>query len=300
MPFVTTRDQQSLHVRVIGKGQPVLMLHGMGMQSAHWLPFLLPYLRQYRFYLPDLRGAGRSSHIRLNQTDVFQNHMEDVQDVIAHFGLQDFLLAGYSLGGSTSLHLLHHGGFDGVRRYLHIDQSPCVGNKDDWPHGLFGERQTEIFAALQQLKELLDDHAHAERLDTLPPAAREQVIDILSDVFSRMLGRRAIAPLLKLSSRWPWLLSQLFPITHVQDIRAYLASYVSGGHDYRDSLKHCPVPVTVMVGMRSPLYAPEGQMAIADHAPQGRVVALAKSGHVPLMDEPVRFTRELGRFLRDH
>lgn len=298
MPFVTTRDNHSLHVRVVGKGQPVLMLHGMGMQSAHWLPFLLPYLRDHQFYLPDFRGAGRSSHIRLNQTDVFQNHMEDVQDVITHFGLQDFLLAGYSLGGSTALHLQRAGGFDGVRRYLHIDQSPCVGNREDWSFGLFGERQAEIFAALQQLKDLLDDHAHVERLEALPPVARKQVITILSDVFSRMLGRRAVAPLLRLSSRWPWLLSQLFPVTHVQDIRAYLASYVSGGHDYRESLAHCPVPVTVMVGMRSPLYHPQGQMAIADCAPQGRVVRLEKSGHVPLMDQPLQFTRALGEFLR--
>lgn len=298
MPFVTTRDNQSLHVRVIGKGQPVLMLHGMGMQSAHWLPFLLPYLRHYRFFLPDLRGAGRSSHVRLNQTDIFQNHMEDVQDVIAHFGLDDFLLAGYSLGGSTSLHLLQNGSFDGVRRYLHIDQSPCVGNREDWRFGLFGERQAEIFSALDQLRQLLDQYPHVGTLDQLPTAARAQVVDILSDVFSRMLGRRAIAPLLKLTSRWPWLLSQLFPITHVQDIRAYLASYVSGGHDYRESLRQCPVPVTVMVGMRSPLYAPEGQMQMADYAPDCRIVRLERSGHVPLTDQPLQFTRALGRFLR--
>ena len=297
MPHITTRDQQSLHVRVIGKGKPVLMLHGMGMHSSHWLPFVLPYLRHFRFYLPDLRGAGRSSHLRINQSDIFQNHMEDVQDIIAHFALKDFLLAGYSLGGSTALHLQRANGFADVRRYLHIDQTPCVGNRDNWNYGLFGERQDDVFSALQQLKTLLDDHDHVERLADLPLPVRQQVTGILSDVFSRMLGRRAVGPLLKLSSRWPWLLSQFFPITHVQDIRAYLASYVSGGHDYRDSLRDCAVPVTVMVGMRSPLYHPAGQMAIADYAPQCRVVALKKSGHVPLLDEPVRFTRELGRFL---
>jgi non-heme chloroperoxidase len=298
MPFVTTRDNHSLHVRVIGRGQPVLMLHGMGMHSAHWLPFLLPYLRHHRFYLPDMRGAGRSSHVRINQPDIFQNHCEDVQDIIAHFGLNDFLLAGYSLGGSTALHLQRAGGFNNVKRYLHIDQSPCIGNKDDWPHGLFGARQAEVFTALQQLRELLDAQANVDLLNDLPPAVRTEVIHILSDIFSRMLGRRGIAPLLKLSSHWPWLFSQLFPFTHVHDMRAYLASYVSGGHDYRDSLKRCPVPVTVMVGMRSPLYAPEGQMAIADHAPRCHTVYMHRSGHAPLLDQPLQFTLALGDFLR--
>jgi len=68
----------------------------------------------------------------------------------------------------------------------------------------------------------------------------------------------------------------------------------------RDSLRACPVPVTVMVGMRSPLYPAPGQMAMAALAPQGKVVRFEKSGHVPLTDEPLRFTRELGRFLYGH
>lgn len=299
MPFVTTRDKQRLHVRVIGKGHPVLMLHGLGMHSSHWLPFVLPYLGRFRFYLPDFRGAGRSSHARMNQHDIFQNHMEDVQDIIAHFELKDFLLAGYSLGGSTALHLQRAGGFSDVRRYLHIEQSPCLGNREGWNYGLFGQQQQEIFTALQRLKALLDQHGNTDQLADLSVAVRQQVTDILSDVFSRMLGRRSAAPLLKLSSRWPWLLSQLFPMTNLQDIRAYLSSYVSGGHDYRQSLRECTVPVTVMVGMRSPLYNPNGQIAIADFAPKCRVVKLENSGHVPLLDQPLRFTRELGRFLHD-
>jgi len=54
-----------------------------------------------------------------------------------------------------------------------------------------------------------------------------------------------------------------------------------------------------MVGMKSPLYAPAGQMAIADYAPNVRIVRFHKSGHVPLVDEPLKFVRELGRFLDD-
>ncbi|HEX5277121.1 MAG TPA: alpha/beta hydrolase, partial [Fluviicoccus sp.] len=70
--------------------------------------------------------------------------------------------------------------------------------------------------------------------------------------------------------------------------------------DYRAALRQCPVPVTVMVGMKSPLYAPAGQMAIADYAPHARIVRFHKSGHVPLVDEPLKFVRELGRFLHGY
>jgi pimeloyl-ACP methyl ester carboxylesterase len=298
VPRVIARDGQALHVRVVGRGQPALLLHGMGMDSRYWLPFVLPYLNRFRFYLPDFRGAGGSAGVRLNQRDIFQNHMEDVQDIIRHFGLQDFLLAGYSLGGSTALHLLNAGGFEGVRRYLHIDQSPCVGNREDWRYGLWGERQEELFGALRRLQEVLEQHADAEQLSQLPPPARRQAVATLAETFARIAGKPRLRDVLIAASQWPWLFRKLAPVAHLGDLRATLASYVSGGHDYRPALANCPVPVTVLVGMRSDLYHPEGQMTIARQVREGRIVRFEKSGHVPLSDEPLRFVRELGRFLQ--
>lgn len=296
---VIARDGQRLHVRVMGRGTPVLLLHGLGMDSRHWLPYIWPYLRRHRFHMPDFRGAGGSAGVRLNQRDVFQNHMEDVQDIIRHCGLQDFLLVGYSLGASTALHLQRAGDFGGVRRYLHIDQSPCVGNREDWPHGLWGARQGEIFTTLRRLGELLERHAEAERLADLPPAARAQTAATLVEMMSAILESPRLRPLLQLATRSERLLQRLMPMSHLGDLRAYLASYASGGHDYRPTLTASAVPVTFLVGMRSALYPAEGQIAIAGRVPNSRVLRFEKSGHAPLRDEPLRFVRELGRFLRD-
>jgi pimeloyl-ACP methyl ester carboxylesterase len=38
---------------------------------------------------------------------------------------------------------------------------------------------------------------------------------------------------------------------------------------------------------------------VASAHPQSRIVRFERSGHVPLKDEPLRFARELGRFLRE-
>lgn len=298
MPYVPTRDGQSLHVRVLGRGRPVLMLPGLGMHSGHWLPFVLPYIGRFRFYLPDFRGFGKSTSIRLNQADVFHNHMEDVQDIIACFHLHDFLLAGISLGGSTALHLNREAGLHGVRRYLHIDQSPSIGNQGDWEHGLFGDRQAELFGQMRRLGDVLAAHeGEVCYLGELPPQARRHMAEILAGIAAQMTGRGFMQPVyrqllvsLPVMTRW-------LPLSRVDDCRAYLHAYAGGGHDYRDSLRHCKVPMTVMVGMKSPLYAPAGQMAIADYAPDVRIVRFHKSGHVPLVDEPLKFVRELGRFL---
>lgn len=298
MPLISLRDQQKIHVRVVGRGQPVLMLPGLGMSSRQWLPYILPYLRQFRFYLPDFRGFGLSSHARLNQADVFHNHMEDVQDVIAHFRLDDFLLAGISLGGSTALHLQKEGGFSAVRRYLHIDQSPCVANRHDWPHGLFGVRQDELFGQLHRLRDVLAAHPQYSSINELPAQVRQQSSVILAEVLALMSGRELLKPVFRQMLNRPSL-SRYLPLTQLQDCVSYLSAYIGGAHDYRHSLRDCHTPITVMVGMKSPLYAPVGQMAIADYALNVRIVPFHRSGHIPLIDEPIKFTRELGRFLHD-
>ena len=298
MPFISLRDGQHLHVRVLGRGQAVMMLPGLGMSSSQWLPYILPYLRQFRFYLPDFRGFGLSAEIRLNQSDVFENHSQDVQDIIRHFRLDDFLLAGISLGGSTALHLQKEGGFTGVRRYLHIDQSPCVRNRHDWPHGLFGIRQDELFGQLHSLRDLLAIYPQYSAINELPAQVRQQTSVILAEVLALMTGRELLKPVFRHMLNRPSL-SRFLPLTQLQDCVSYLSAYIGGAHDYRQSLRDCHTPITVMVGMKSPLYAPAGQMAIADYARYVRIVPFHRSGHIPLMDEPIKFIRELGRFLHD-
>ena len=301
MAYVPLRDGAALHVRVLGRGQPVLMLPGLGMSGSSWLPFILPHLGRFRFYLVDFRGAGGSADVALKPSDVFQAHMEDVQDVIAHFGLRDFLLVGISLGGTTSLHLQREGGFAAVKRYMHIDQSPCVGNRDDWSHGLFGARQNELFTKLRAIVTVLDRHPQCQRFADLPVAARQEAGDTLAEVLALMAGGKALRPLLRAAMRLPRpLLARVpLPMARLNDMRTYLAAYAAGGHDYRASLVRDAVPVTVITGVRSPLYAEAGQALVASAHPRSRIVRFERSGHVPLKDEPLRFARVFGRFLHE-
>lgn len=303
MSLIPLRDGQQLHTRIIGRGQPVLMLHGMGMEGRHWLPFVLPHIHRFRFVLPDMRGAGKSRAATYNQADIFQNHADDMQDLIAHLGLNDFLLVGYSLGATTALHLQRDGGFAGVRRYLHIDQSPCVGNRADWAHGLGGENQPEFFSLLSDihahLSAAMQENPAAETLAELPRNIQTVIAQQLAKAFAPVFGHTPLEHLMPRIARWPWLFSRVFPLSSLADLRATLAAYLGGGHDYRASLRDSKTPVTVFIGMKSPLYAAAGQMQVAELVQTGNVVRFEKSGHVPLLNEPRKFAQEFGKFLRD-
>lgn len=299
---ITTKDGQQLHVRVVGRGQqPVLMLHGLGMNSAHWLPFIWSLRKRYTFYLPDFRGHGGSAAAAINQPDVFQQHCDDVATIVDALGLCDFYLVGYSLGATTSLHWQNAGGwFDAagkprVKAYLHIDQTPCVPNHDKWVYGLFGTQQGRLFAELDQALTLLEGFT-AEQLSDLPKAQRQQLMTVLEQVFG-VLDKKSARPLLALAGRYPSLLSRLLPMTGLSDLKAYLRSYTRLGRDYLPGVTGCTVPVTVLIGARSSLYAEAGQRALAEAVLHGRVVLLNRSGHVPLLDQPLAFGRALRQFL---
>jgi non-heme chloroperoxidase len=293
------RDGQALQVRVFGSSmvQSVLMLPGLGMSASHWLPMIAPYALRYRFYLPDFRGAGLSAYLPFNQADVFQNHMEDIQDVITHFKLKDMLLVGYSLGATTALHLQRTGLFSAVKRYLHIDQTPCIRNQVDWTYGLLGEQQESLFALMGEANVLLEQHPSVIYLGDIPASMQGEVVDKLQQIQVLLNGESILKPWLKPIILGLLPLSRQLPLARLEHLRAYFVAYSGDGYDYRPSLKTCTTPITQIVGMTSKLYHPQGQMHIADCAQNVKVVKFEQSGHAPFFHEPRKFVRILGDFL---
>ncbi len=296
---VPLRDGQQLHVRILGStmGQSVLMLPGLGMSASHWLPFIARYATRYRFYLPDFRGFGLSNKLHLNQVDVFQNHAEDIQDLIQHFQLKDILLVGYSLGATTSLHLQRAGQFDIVKRYLHIDQAPCIANDGEWQYGLVGSSQAELFQRMQEAIILLAQYPEATYLADIPSRAQAEVVIKIEQIYALLHGNVQPKPWFKTVALRLMPLAKRLPLTRIDDVKAYFAAYSGIQHDYRPSLESCTTPISVLVGMQSPLYDPRGQMQIGDHAKDVEIIRFENSGHLPLLSEPSKFIRVLGQFL---
>jgi pimeloyl-ACP methyl ester carboxylesterase len=105
-------DGTGLAWRETGAGRPLVLLHGL-MGSGRLLADsdLTRTLaaQGYRVILPDLRGhgdSGRPHDPACYPPDVLT---DDVLALIAHLGLEDYDLAGYSLGGRIVLRLLVRG-----------------------------------------------------------------------------------------------------------------------------------------------------------------------------------------------
>lgn len=106
-------DRQEIAWRELGEGRPVVLLHGLFSHAEmNWLRWgTAPRVAEagFRVIMPDFRAHGRSAaphDAAAYPADVLA---QDIEALVAHLGLTDFDLGGYSLGARTTVRLLVRG-----------------------------------------------------------------------------------------------------------------------------------------------------------------------------------------------
>lgn len=300
MPKISLRDGEQINVICIGRGDPVVLLHGFGSCAAHWLLNVLPLAHRFRFYLPDLRGFGGSHHAQLPPGHAIETYARDLEDLLDHFGLERVALGGISTGAYTCLTYNQQVGFGRVSKYLNIEHGPDSRNSSGRHDGLFGEQQVRFFAAFRELQTLAAEGHHATPYWELPPAIRAHFRDTLVAVIRRALNRPASRRVVDLAARYGERLLTRY-LVQVERWPVYLQvmeSFMSGG-DTRAALPNITVPTTVMLGRHSRYFQAETQLEMARQIPGARTVVFESSGHIPIVDQPIKFQQEFSRFLLD-
>lgn len=298
MPWITLHDGQKLFVRTVGRGKPVVLVHGFASNSSHWLPNVLPLAHRYRFIMPDLRGFGRSCTTEITDEKVFEQYARDLHDVFEHFELDNAMLGGISTGAYICLTYNQRYSFDRVSKYLNIEHTPESRRSADWQHGLFSEKQDELFSVFDKLFALAEEAGRDTPYWSLPDEVRAQFVETLT----RVLARAINSPVARLAIRQAGLRAErllagkVFPVenwyAYIQVMRAFMA-----GNDTFEGLARINVPTTLMIGGRSRFFSTEGQLEIKRHVPHAKVVTFERSGHIPMLDQPLHFQREFRRFL---
>ena len=100
-----TDDGQRLAYRMMGEGPPVLLLHGFFSDAwTNWIRYGHAgriAVQGYRVIMPDLRAHGDSA--KPHDPDAYPPDIlaRDGLALVAHLGLEDYVLGGYSLGART-------------------------------------------------------------------------------------------------------------------------------------------------------------------------------------------------------
>ncbi len=140
MKFIKTKgtygEEVELYYEDLGKGKPVVFIHGWPLSQEMWEYQVTELVTQgIRCITYDRRGFGRSGR-PLDGYD-YNTLADDLKTVLDQLDLQDVTLVGFSMGGGeVARYFARHGGARVARAVLISSVTPFMLKTDDNPEGV--------------------------------------------------------------------------------------------------------------------------------------------------------------------
>lgn len=94
-------DNQVVHYEVIGRGRPVIFLHGWLGSWRYWFPTMEIVGDHFRSYSFDFWGFGGSQ--RKNTQESIRTYSQQVVRFLDALGIEKAILVGHSMGGMVAM-----------------------------------------------------------------------------------------------------------------------------------------------------------------------------------------------------
>ncbi len=96
-----TLENDLVHYEVLGRGRPVIFVHGWLGSWRYWVPAMQQLSAKYRTYALDLWGFGDSGRNAKNYD--FKDQVELLHEFMEKLGITKAALVGHSLGAAICL-----------------------------------------------------------------------------------------------------------------------------------------------------------------------------------------------------
>ncbi|MEA4880803.1 MAG: alpha/beta fold hydrolase [Synergistaceae bacterium] len=254
-----------LYYEIYGDGPPLLLIAGLGSDSASWQTVVPPLAKHFRVICLDNRGSGRSVCAEGSlSVDLLA---EDCAALIGHLGHEKVHVAGHSMGGFIAQRLA----------VLHPDLADrlvlsATGAKSS-------RRNVLLFNDLARRLEEGEDSARWFRslfYWIYTPALFER--------------ERALAGALDFALNYPWKQSPAFFRAQVEAIARF---------DGREGLERISAPVLVLAGEKDLLFPPEECREFAALIPGAKFKILQGAAHSMHAENPRTFAAAVVEFLTE-
>lgn len=292
MPFFETRRGERIFYDDIGRGTPVVFVHGLTV-NRHFFKHQVTSLKdRFRVIAYDQLGHGDSDAPAgdLNLAVLAEN----LGELLDTLEIETAALVGWSLGAHVIFEFIQRHGPWRISRVAVIDMAPKLmktGEEDPLGPWRFG---------LRGVSGKYGDFDHAD--NTRIMAGMAQNWELYARVVSERIFNRSLyvdekfngSADFKGKAELDWIHAQLLRNRPCVIITLWASLAVA---DYRALLPEISVPVLLTYGEESNYYPPENYAYMAEKLPNAVVVPFTGCGHALHLQEPDRFNRELADFL---
>lgn len=248
-----------------GEGAPAVLIHGMLGDFLDWEPVLEPLAASHRVIAIDLPGFGGSSKPRREYSPEY--FVSTLHEFFQKLELREFILAGNSFGGQIAI-------------LYALPYPSSVANLLLLNSGGFGKHTEEE-------KALIEPRFSESVLAALNPAIN---VLLFGGVFTKT-SETSVRYLAKQNDKLRRADYSAYAYAAAQSIRLSLSSYLA------DRLPELQCPPLLIWGEKDQVL-PVAQAELALTQPRnGRLKTIPSNGHVPQLECPPEFLRNVEPFL---
>jgi len=242
----------------LGAGAAVVLIHGHPFERSMWAPQLEPLSRRFRVIAPDLRGYGESP---VTPGTVTMDELAgDVAALLDSLEIETAAVVGLSMGGLVAMELA------------------LARPQRWWALGLIATTAAPLTAGERD-----DRRAMAARLEA---EGMEAAVEVMGPrLFGPTPPTGAVAQIESMMRR-----------TNPAGAAAALRGRAERP-DYRPGLGRLGMPVLVCTGSEDAYSTAEITSELVASLRAPRVAVLSGAGHLPNLERPAEFNRELLGFL---
>ena len=254
-----------------GEGPPLLLIHGLGGSIQNWTPVIEHFKDDYRVIALDLPGCGKSEIPDDDYSlDFFARH---IRGLLAELGFERASVAGHSLGGLISLHLvLNHP--EMVENLILVDNAG-----------------SHFFPKILK-----------RALRRVPPRLLKRFLLFFISYLARIRFLRRAVGVRNINQYTDALIANAVALADRPDIDEYLDAYIETARtalnvSYHERLGEISKPTLIVWG--------QNDLAISLKVGQGEskkirgsfLVSIPRADHVVQLDQPEMFNAAVARFL---
>jgi pimeloyl-ACP methyl ester carboxylesterase len=254
---------------IIGGGDPLVLVHGTPSSSYLWRNVVSALHDDWELYCFDLGGFGQSEKFE-GQDVSLKAHGEVFAELVDHWNLNEFNVAGHDYGAATILrgHLLHEIQYRSMAVLNGVVRAPWIT-----PFSRHVREHAEVFQAVPE-------HIH-----------RQLLIGHLKTAFHRDVDATELEPYLT-----PWL-GETGQSAYYRQVAQFNERYTD---EIEDEYPSVSIPTLVLWGADDEWLDAEDGRWLHGQIPNSEHVELDDAGHFTPEDAPTAVADALDEFFSQH
>jgi len=271
-------DESSLYYKTIGKGEPLIVLHGgPGYDHQSLMPYIGNLGKYCKVVLYDQRGSGLSTGPVDSTSINVDRFVEDIEIIRRHLGVEKINLSGISWGGILAL-------------FYSVKYPDKLNSLVLFSTAASAEIASKIVPALKKKRtkedsEILKELSNSDGFKNNEPKVLEEFFSVFCKAYfvDQSLASKLGVTINENTAKNHWAIDNF--------IMASIENF-----DLHNQLKIIDCPTLIMHGRHDPMPI-EGAEKINEKILNSELVVFENSGHLIYIEEEEKFISTVSEFL---